>query len=215
MRAKTIAILASLSVGLTACGGATTATTSASRGMGSVHQPVVTRSDYVFDISANGDRLQPSEAGRLQGWFDTLGLGYGDRVSVDMSDGYNAAARDDVADVVARYGLLLDQAAPVTSGALAPGNIRVVVSRMKADVPSCPDWGREIADDFNNHNYANFGCGVNKNLAAMVANPADLVSGQVGSSTIDARTSGKAIKSYRSAKPTGEGGLKQESAGSN
>lgn len=215
MRAKTIATLASLGFALTACGGATTATTSASRGLESVHQPVVSRSDYVFDVNASGGGLSPSESGRLQGWFDTLGLGYGDRVSVDMGDGYSAAARDDVGDIAARYGLLIDDAAPVTSGAIAPGNVRVVVSRMKASVPGCPDWGRSTVDDFDNHNFSNYGCGVNSNLAAMVANPADLVSGQVGSSTVDARTAGKAIKSYRDRKPTGEGDLKQENAGSN
>ena len=41
----------------------------------------------------------------------------------------------------------------------------------------------------------------------MVANPADLVRGQPGAETFDAKTSGKAIDTYRKARPTGKAGL--------
>lgn len=216
MRATSVILLAGLGLAVSACGGASaTNGLQAARGMGSIHQPVVSRQDFVFDVNAADGDISSSEQGRLQGWFDTLGLGYGDRVSVDMGEGYSPAAKETVADITARYGLLLDAAAPVTTGALAAGNVRVVVSRMSASVPGCPDWNPNMSDDFNNNNHANFGCSINGNLAAMIANPADLVTGQVGSGTTDARTSGKAINTYRSMKPTGEGGLKQESARSN
>jgi pilus assembly protein CpaD len=208
MRTLTFATLASLGLALGACGEATI-----NRGVESVHQPVVSRADYVFDVNASNDGLSPGEAGRLSGWFESLRLGYGDRVSVDMADaGYSVATRDAIADLAARYGLLLDSTAPVTTGAIAPGNVRVVISRMKASVPGCPDWSGSMSDDLNSNSGSNFGCATNSNLAAMVANPADLVSGQQGSVTSDARTSGKAIGTYRSRKPTGEADLKQESS---
>jgi pilus assembly protein CpaD len=206
MRTLTFATLASLGLALGACGEATI-----NRGVESVHQPVVSRADYVFDVSASSNGLSADEAARLSGWFESLRLGYGDRVSVDMADaGYAAATRDSVSDLAARYGLLLDSTAPITTGAIAPGNVRVVISRMKASVPGCPDWSGSMSDDLNSNSGSNFGCAVNSNLASMVANPADLVSGQQGSVTSDARTSGKAIGTYRSRKPTGEGELKQE-----
>ena len=44
---------------------------------------------------------------------------------------------------------------------------------------------------------SNYGCAVNSNLAAMIADPTDLVLGQAGSVTGDADTSSKAIKVYR------------------
>ena len=53
-----------------------------------------------------------------------------------------------------------------------------------------------------------YGCAVNGNLAAMIANPEDLVHGREGSGLSDALTLTKAVESYRSMKPTGEGGLK-------
>jgi pilus assembly protein CpaD len=55
---------------------------------------------------------------------------------------------------------------------------------------------------------SNFGCSVNANLAAMVANPEDLIYGREGSSVVDAMTAAKAVGSYRSAVPTGKNGLK-------
>jgi pilus assembly protein CpaD len=55
---------------------------------------------------------------------------------------------------------------------------------------------------------SNYGCAVNANLAAMVANPEDLVHGREGSGVGDARTATKAVETYRNATPTGTQGLK-------
>ena len=51
------------------------------RSLESVHQPVVSRTDYVFDIAAPGDRFADGDSSRLSAWFDSLNLRYGDRVS--------------------------------------------------------------------------------------------------------------------------------------
>ena len=53
----------------------------------------------------------------------------------------------------------------------------------------------------------NFGCGVNGNLAAMVADPQDLVWGRESGGVVDSTTATRAIQSYRKAAPTGEKGL--------
>lgn len=175
------------------------------RGLAAVNEPVVSRADYVFDAAAPGGNLDPTEAARLDGWFRGLELGYGDMVSVDGVDG--ASARADIARVAGRYGLLVADGAPVTVGAIAPGAVRVVVSRTRASVPGCPNWSEKSNPNYNNKLMSNYGCAVNANLAAMVANPADLVSGQE-SGLVDPATGTRAIQSYRAQRPTGEGGLK-------
>ena len=177
------------------------------RGLESVHQPVVTRSDYALDLGVAGGALAPGEQQRLAGWMTTMRLGYGDRVAIDdpAAEGYRA--RTDVAAVVARYGLLLSSDAPVTPAPLTPGSIRVVVSRMRAAVPRCPDWSRDSTDDFTANTSSNYGCAINRNLAAMVANPADLVRGAPGAETTDAALSYKAIDTYRKKAPSGAAGL--------
>jgi pilus assembly protein CpaD len=174
-------------------------------GIQSVNVPVVSRSDFVFDAAAPDGTLSPSEAGRLDGWFQGLGLRYGDVVYVDGS--YPDAARAQVAGIAGRYGILVSPGAPVTAGAVAPGSVRVVVSRTVASVPNCPNWDRSAQPNYNNKMMPNYGCAVNTNLAAMVANPEDLVHGREGSGVGDATTATRAISVYRTTAPTGTKGL--------
>lgn len=174
-------------------------------GLSPVNVPVVTRSDFVFDAAAPDGVLPPSEAARLEGWFSGLGLSYGDAVYVDGA--YADAARAQVADIAGRYGLLVRPGAPVTPGAVGPGAVRVVVSRTVASVPGCPNWERPASPNYNNKMLPGFGCSVNGNLAAMVANPEDLVHGREGSGVIDTATAAKAVNVYRTTPPTGTKGL--------
>lgn len=177
-----------------------------SRGVKAANQPVVTRSDFAVDLSAPDGTLSPSEQARLDGWYAGLGLGYGDIVYVDGP--YSDAARADVARVTGKYGLLVSRGAPVTAGGIQPGAVRVVVSRTRAAMPNCPNWDRAASPDFENRQMSNYGCAMGANMAAMVAHPGDLEYGREGDALVDALTASKAIQSYRTAKPTGEEGLK-------
>ncbi len=53
--------------------------------------------------------------------------------------------------------------------------VRVSHLRFFAEGPKCGDWPANLADSSSGLNYANFGCSNQRNLAAMVANPADLL----------------------------------------
>ena len=182
--------------------------------MTSVNQPVVQRTDYVFDVAAAGG-VPASEQERLAAWFDTIDVGYGDRVSIDSGGAYaDAASRADVAGIAASRGLLLSEGAPVTAGNVQPGSIRVIVSRSAAVVPGCPIWDATEVGARHTTSPKN-GCAVNSNLAAMIADPNDLVLGQEGSLDGDAATASKAIKTYREKAPTGAGPLKAEKTDSN
>ena len=185
----------------------------ANRGLESVHQPVVSRSDFALDLQTACNGLAPGEVERLDGWMRSLNLGYGDRVYVASADGYATGAREDVAGEAARFGLLLSDSAPVTPGSVEPGTVRVVVTRMRASVPGCPDYTIPDQPNFDAHTASNFGCAMNSNLAAMIARPEDLVRGQPGADTSDPNTAMKAIKTFREAPPTGAAGLQPMSAG--
>ena len=205
MRKFSVLALIACGVSLTGCA------TDAQRGLESVHQPVVSRTDYVFDVAEpGGDRLSAGDADRLNGWFSSIKLRFGDRLSVDSPSG-DRGARDAVSSVAAHYGLLVEERAPVTEGEIAPGNVRVIVSRMSATVPNCPEFNGPSDQHFSGAQSPNYGCAVNSNLAAMVADPHDLLAGREGSQSVDASTSTKAIKAYRTAPLTGAGGLKNES----
>jgi pilus assembly protein CpaD len=198
-RIKSIAILATLGVALGGCAANQMAVGEANRSLDSVNQPVVQRTDYVLDLQTHGDGLGAGERARLDSWFASIGVGYGDKVWVDGDGG----ARDHVARVAADYGLLLSDGAPVTAGTVQPGSVRVVVSRSSASVPDCPNWdGAGGASSLS----SNYGCAMNSNLAAMIADPNDLVLGRQGA--VGKGDGGaKAIKVYREAAPTGTKGL--------
>lgn len=189
---------------LAACGAGTY-----NPGIEPVHQPVVERIDYALDLRAAGGGLGDGEIARVADWFETLELGYGDRVAIDDPSAYgNAEARDAVAAQAARYGLLLSEGAPVTTGAIGEGTLRVVVSRQTASVPDCPDWSRPSQPEYGNSTMSNYGCASANNLAAMIASPEDLIRGQEGA--LDSRVNARAIQAYRSKLPTGTGELKTE-----
>ena len=193
----------SLALTLGACGGGVNMD---NRSLYSVKQPVVERSNYVIDVATTYDGLPVSEQQRLAEWFDSMDLRHGDRLSVD--DAANSlGVRDDIAALAARHGILLAEGAPVTAGAAAPGTARVVITRSIASVPGCPDWSHTAEGNDKNSTNPNYGCGVNSNLAAMVANPEDLIKGQEGSGETVVTTSTKAIQSYRAMEPTGADGL--------
>ena len=180
------------------------------KGVNAVNVPVVTSADYVFDAAAPAGALGPSEVARLDGWFQGLGLGYGDRVYVD--GGYAPTAHNQVAVLAGRYGMLLSPGAPVTAGMIPNGTVRVVVARRRAQVPGCPNWNRLSQPDWDNKTTPDYGCGVNTNLAAMVADPEDLIHGHEGSGVIDTIAGAKAVDLYRTRPPSGNNGLEKVSS---
>ena len=184
------------------------------RGVESVHQPVVSRTDYILDVAATPKGLAPGEVDRLAGWFDGLGLGYGDTITLDDPSGWrDGAAQDTVGGVVARYGMLVSHdGAPVTVGHPAPGTIRVVVSRAVASVDGCPNYSRGNMAEYSGSTASNYGCATATNLATMIANPQDLIEGHAYDRSAEAELSVKAIKTYRDAVTTGAGGLKEQSS---
>lgn len=196
-RAPSLAAIA-LGLALAGCG-------PVNRGVATVHQPVVTRADYTLDVGVDANGLRYGEERRLNAWFESLHLGYGDRVAVD-DPAPSAGHRVAIAEAASHYGVLVNPTPPITEGAVAPGTVRVIITRSTAEVPFCPDWRRESQPEFEASTTSNFGCAVNSNFAQMVANPQDLIVGQTGSPTRDSRTVAKALKSYRDYTPSGAGG---------
>lgn len=173
----------------------------------SVHQPVVQRTDYVLDLDASGDTLASSERARLLAWFDSIELRYGDQIYVEEPRNYpSPGARAEVGGVLGEYGMLLRDGAPVAAGSVQPGQVRVIASRATASVPDCPNWrDQQILPSVNTS--ANYGCAVNSNLAAMVADPNDLVRGRAGNVDGSGSTAARAVRVYRERAPTGTQGL--------
>jgi hypothetical protein len=138
--------LALLALPLAAC------KTSVNRGVESVHQPVVSHDAYTYDVQAGPDgSLSASEARRLDDWFASIGLGYGDQVAIVTDAYYSPTLRDGIADVVARHGMLVSEDSSAAAGAAPAGSVWSCAALPRA-FPAAPigrararpisDWGR-------------------------------------------------------------------------
>ncbi|BAV65946.1 CpaD family pilus assembly lipoprotein [Sphingobium cloacae] len=200
-------------IALIAIPGATQARGSkVNRSVDTIHQPVVSHAAYTFDVrpGMDGDLSVP-EARRLNDWFASIGLGYGDRVSLTGDPAaVGPALREGIANVVARHGLLIDEDSSAIAGTASEGGVRLIVRRAMASVPGCPNWSSKAETDANLGASSNYGCAMNSNFAAMIANPEDLVRGQGSDSDLRTATSNRAISTYREKAPTGSGELKSQ-----
>ena len=200
-----LGLLAAIALPLAACGSETTF----NRGMQSVHQPVVSYATYLYDVRPDGSSLSDAEQARLIGWLDSLNVGYGDKVAIAANGaGVSPHLHDEIANVLGRRGMLVGEDNSALAGTPPYGAVRLILRRASASVPGCPDWSRNAENDMVGGNSTNYGCATNSNLAAMIANPEDLVRGQSVDSDLRTATSTRAIETYREKVPTGAGDLK-------
>jgi pilus assembly protein CpaD len=79
--------------------------------------------------------------------------------------------------------------------------IRIAYLRYVAQGPECGTWPANLAEERRNLNYYNFGCAQQHNLAAQIANPADLL-GPRTMETADPERRTVVFDKYRQGKPT-------------
>jgi pilus assembly protein CpaD len=82
-----------------------------------------------------------------------------------------------------------------SNGSSSP--IRLSFTAVGASVEQCGKWPEDLAGvNIENQNYHNFGCAYQNNMAAMIANPADLLAPRQ-MTPIDAERRNLAIENYR------------------
>ncbi|MEW9854149.1 CpaD family pilus assembly protein [Novosphingobium sp. M1R2S20] len=202
-QAGVLALALMLGSTLAGCAGVPT-----NRSMNSIHQPVVEKVNYTLDIATGSGGLSYPEQQRLSGWFEGLGLRYGDRISI-LDATQSTATRSAIGKIASQYGMAVGDNVPATAGYVEPGVTRVVLTRTKAVVHGCPDWSAHSDANPQNGLSTNYGCAVNSNMAAMVANPEHLLRGDDSTGDTAIMSSNKAISTYRKKEPTGAAALKQ------
>lgn len=84
----------------------------------------------------------------------------------------------------------------------APDAVTVSYERYEVQLPSCGDWSKSLSFDPYNEVHPNFGCAMQHNVGAMVADPADLVRKRETTPT-DAQNSNRVIERFRAGQPPG------------
>jgi pilus assembly protein CpaD len=86
-------------------------------------------------------------------------------------------AYDDVRAVMRQAGIRPSEVTlePYFAGGDPYAPLRVSFLQFVAEGPDCPDWSENLARDPQNMPWPNKGCATQRNLAAVVANPEDLL----------------------------------------
>jgi pilus assembly protein CpaD len=150
------------------------------------HPIVVTNEPANLDlkISSTAHGLSPSQRSQAIDFFNRYrGTGAdAGRLAISVpSGGANdiavTRALADLRLIVGEAGISEANVAvrPYRAGRDANAPIRMSYARFVAEGPECGLWPDNLASDRRNLPYANFGCASQRNLAAQISNPADLL----------------------------------------
>lgn len=170
------------------------------------HPIVVTQKEQTLDVAvASGARtLDRATASNVTAFASGLaGGGGGTIIVLEPAGAPNSSSvkhvRDDVmaaiqAGGVSRSHILVQSYDASHHGAAAP--VRLSYHAVAATVGECGNWIENLADNPNNTQYHDFGCSTQNNLAAIIANPNDLM-GPRAQSPIDAERRANVIERYQ------------------
>jgi pilus assembly protein CpaD len=153
-----------------------------------------------LNLIYNGQsELDPNQGGQLARFAeDYLSHGSG---SISVSGPSAAAAEIAVASLL-EIGVARTQI--MVGGAQGPNplnDIRVTYIRYVAEAPPCGNWSQNLTYSANNVLPPNFGCSTQHNLAAMVADPRDLVTPDTTGQS-DAQRRLTVLQKYRAGQAT-------------
>lgn len=148
------------------------------------HPIKVSQDEATLDlaVSRGSSGLNRTQKGQLYGFLQEYSARGTTRLVVRAPTGgaNETAARRAYADV---RSVMRQAGIPPSSVALEPyyasgdpyAPLRVSFVQVVAVGPDCPDWSENLARDPQNMPWPNRGCATQRNLAAMVANPEDLL----------------------------------------
>jgi len=149
------------------------------------HPIVVTEAEQSVDIpvASTDRRLNTAQRDMIRGFAQN----YGSRatgpvylLTPEGSPNSNAARqlRGQVRAELSARGIASSKivnSSYVTLDAKDAAPIRLTFVGTTAMTSQCGQWPKDMINDFSNQNYYNFGCATQNNLAAMVADPRDLI----------------------------------------
>jgi pilus assembly protein CpaD len=152
-------------------------------------------------VSPNSDGLLPSQRARILEFASRAGASDSGNSRIVISapsgsanEGASMQAADEARRLLIGTGYsetTIAVEAYQASGRDAP--VRLSYMRYVADAPNCgQDWSENLARNYQNTPYPNFGCAAQRNLAVMVSNPADLL----GPRTMTSRDSNRRDDMY-------------------
>lgn len=177
-----------------------------------INHPIIVAENLVtLDVPVGADTpyLTADASSNIMAFADSFRQSGAAAIAIVAPSGSdNEAVAAGMARQVAR--VLVDVGIPETaidrrSYAAEPGEteapLRLAFPRIEAKTAPCGPWQDDMGNTFENRHYSSFGCASQANLAAMVANPMDLVHPRRVAPADAARRSA-VLNNYRTGAPT-------------
>ena len=177
-----------------------------------VNHPITVEPHFAsikLSFSAPQAGLLPDDSARLDGFVaDYLSRGAGS-ISVSAPSGpYSAAALDYFGERLFSMGVQRSRILVGTHE--GDGRVEIGFISYSAHAVECGDWSKNLGDTASNRPAPNFGCAVQKNIAAQVADPRDLIEMRAGEPA-DATRRAVVLDNYEKGKVTAADKSKDQS----
>jgi pilus assembly protein CpaD len=169
-----------------------------------VNHPIAVEPSYQslkVSFSAADSGLMPDDAARFERFLENYRDHGNGAISISVpNQGDTRAAASYFAERIAEMGINRDRILVTTHDG---GDTRVELNYIafQASTAPCGDWSKNLADTASNLSSPNFGCSVQHNIAAMVADPRDLIEPRSMEGGDATRRAG-VVDNYEKGKPT-------------
>jgi len=173
---------------------------------GTVNHPIAvepTFREIKVQFAGGAQGLDVDESVKFEAFLDEYRAHGNGSLGISVPNGPpSRAAITWLAERAAATGIPRDKIL-VSTHDVANGDYRVDVSFIayKAVARECGDWSENLAFTLENHTNRNFGCATQRNIAAMVADPRDLL-GPRRFDPADANRAATIIGKYQQGQPT-------------
>ena len=167
------------------------------------HPILVQPSSQSMKVSASPTGIAPADMARLDAFVSDYQAHGNGKILISASQSAVASAEvSRIADHINALGVSRDQIL-VASRDMGPADAQVELNYVsyQANTAPCGDWSENLAFTLDNKTSASLGCAVQHNVAAMVADPRDLL----GPSTMggaDANRRATIVTNYEKGTPT-------------
>ncbi len=137
----------------------------------------VTRGPVKLEISSQHGTLQSSQINAISGFSRSAMNSGSPKITILHPSGGGASGKvaRQTYQLLVQSGISPGMISRKTYPGPAKGSVQISYLRSVAVTKECGDWSTDLANTSNNEPYANFGCSVQNNIAAMVVNPEDFV----------------------------------------
>ena len=127
------------------------------------------------------------------------------KVSYPSGGGQTRQVAHEIAELLANQGIARTMIVPASYRGGSGDPVHLSYTRKVAVTQECGDWSEDMSNTVRNEPYPNYGCAMQQNIAAMVANPQDFETPRA-MTQIAAKNRTMAIEIYLTGEAGGETG---------